>query len=94
MTNSNATPKASTQANPIRAIHRNFVLAKLYEFRGRKDRLKSIRATAPIYESLKLKLITEVDDFLRTYCFGAEGFSRSDDFRILMVEIEMMQPRN
>lgn len=94
MTSKNASPKASTQANPIRTIHRNFVLAKLYEFRGQKDRLKFTRATAPIYEGLKRKLIAEVDDFLRTYCFGAEGFSRSDDFRILMLEIEMMQPRN
>ncbi len=95
MYSSNATPRASSPFdNPVRQVHRNFVVKKLSEFRNRIERLKEIRATKPIYMSLKLKLIAEVDDFLRTYCFGAEGFSRSEDFRILMIQIEMMQPRN
>lgn len=95
MYSSNASPRASSSFdNPTRTVHRNFVVKKLAEFHERKERLKEIRATKPIFLSLKLKLIAEVDDFLRTYCFGAEGFSRSNDFRFLMIEVEMLQPRN
>jgi len=95
MYSSNVPPsKAPPFDNPNRKVHKNFVIKKLAEFHERKERLKEIRATKPIFLSLKLKLIAEVDDFLRTYCFGAEGFSRSNDFRFLMIEVEMLQPRN
>ena len=92
--NNTTTQQAYQQyRKPTREIHAGFLNRSYENFKKRKDRLRTIRATAPIFLGEKRALLEEIDSFISTNLFGAEGYSRAEMFRGLILEINLMRCR-